>query len=136
MSNGKEIYEMIPVDDVSLYYQDASEAVRRAVSLLLRLNERFFVYTAKSDGETAQTACVLDEESYGDMVYNVFFDYIERYGHLRFFGILLEFLDSHTHPVTASMLYDMLGEHLTGLDEQGSVEPMSEDDSDIEGSGD
>lgn len=102
----------IPNDDISLFYGPAPEPVKRAISMLLQEHGRFYVYTSDVDRNDNRAACVMDEKSYGDVVYHVLFDFVQRYGHLAFFNLFMGFLEDNTHIVTASMLYTMLGEKL------------------------
>lgn len=115
----------IPNDDISLFYGPSSEPVKRAISMLLREHARFYLYTSNVARDDNRAACVMDEKSYGDVVYNVLFDYIQRYGHIAFFDLFMGFLKANTHPVTASMLYDMLGAKLfpPGAISEGDGDP-------------
>jgi hypothetical protein len=112
MENKKDFCDIIPLDDIAIFYEVASEPVRRSISLLLQMSDRFYTYTSTENGEDNKVMCVLDEPAYCDLLYNVLFDFVQRYGHLQFFRILLVFLNSNTHSVTASMLHSMLTKHL------------------------
>jgi len=126
MDDKKDFYDIIPPDDVTIFYGEASETVRRVVSLLLQMNDRFYLYVSSADRDQRRTACALDEKSYGDVLYNVLFDFVQRYGHFQFFRILLEFLESNTHPVTAAMLFDLLASHLSDKEDTGAIDKLDD----------